>query len=363
MTHAATQPEGRRCVLSDGRLLQVRRVVPEDFSGVRALYEELSDDDRRLRFFSSFRPPDSFFEAKTASDDARRFGLVATVPGEGIVGEASYVRLPNGNAEFGITVTRRWRGWLGHYLLDALIEAAAAQGILNLEAEILRDNRPMLALVRARGYVVLDQEVDSVRVIIGTGGATPTWPGAYEHPRVLVEAPGGAWRGEQPARDAGLDVLICPGPTRRSGPPSCPLLRGERCPLADDADVVVFALDPADPEAAAIVSAHLRDRPGCLAVDLRGQHHHEVPVPAGTVHFPAGMPGEQIVATLHELSRRPAHATTPPVPASGPGSHVTATPGERRPSADHTASRWSRSWRCADADADPERRRHHLPGR
>ena len=338
MTDARTEPGERRCALSDGRVLHVRRVVPTDFSGVRALYDELSDDDRRLRFFSHFRPPDSFFAAKTASDDPRRFGLVATIPGEGIVGEASYARLANGNAEFGITVTRRWRGWLGHYLLDALIEAAATQGIPNLEAEILRDNRPMLALARARGYVIRDHELDSRRVLIGTSGATPMWPDAHNHPRVLVEARGGAWRGEEPARDAGLDVLICPGPTPSSGPPSCPLLRGERCPLAADADAVVFALDSNDEEAAAILAAHLRDRPGCLAVDLRAQHHHEVPVPAGTVHFPADMPGEQIVATLQELSQRSAaDARTGPTLESRSGSNLTSTPEERSPEPGLTA--------------------------
>jgi len=307
-------------------VLHVRRVVSTDFPGVRALYDELSDDDRRLRFFSHFRPPDSFFEAKTAGGDPRRVGLVATIPGEGIVGEASYVRLPNGNAELGILVARRWRGWLGHYLLDALIEAAAAQGIPNLEAEILRDNRPMLALARARGYVTRGHEVDSLRVIIGTAGATPTWPGAHEHPRVLVEARG-TWRGEDPALAAGLDVLICPGPTRSSGPPSCPVLRGERCPLAADADVVVFALDPADELAAAILSAHLRDRPGCLAVDLRAQHPPEVPVPAGTVHFPAEMPGEQIVATLRELSGHSAADATTTLVSESPAPNAPLTAG------------------------------------
>ncbi len=43
MTHAATEPTRRRCILSEGRVLDVRRVVPDDFPGVRALYDELSD--------------------------------------------------------------------------------------------------------------------------------------------------------------------------------------------------------------------------------------------------------------------------------------------------------------------------------
>jgi RimJ/RimL family protein N-acetyltransferase len=303
-------------VLTDGRVLRVRRPGPDDLPGIRALYDELSDDDRRRRFFSSFRPPNSFFEAKTSGDDPRRFGLVAAVPGEGIVGEASYVRIPNGNAEFGITVTRRWRGWLGHYLLDALVDAAAAQGIPNLEAEILRDNRPMLALARARGFAVRSHEVNSVRLIMGTGGPTPTWTATDEHPRVLVEAHAGAWRGDAAATEAGVDALVCPGPTASSGPPSCPLLRGERCPLVDEADIVVFALDPSDQQAAAILQAHLRDRPACLAVDEQAQQHEEVPVPVGALRLSKDMPSKQILATLRELSRRPAGDAASRVPQS-----------------------------------------------
>ena len=69
------------------------------------------------------------------------YGVVAVVdhPLEQIVGEADYFLLDNG--ELVITVAADWRGWLGPYLLDVLIEAAAARGVPNLEAEFLVERR------------------------------------------------------------------------------------------------------------------------------------------------------------------------------------------------------------------------------
>ncbi len=296
------EPGARRCPLADGRVLTVRRARPGDDAGLRDLYAGLSDEDRRRRFFSYFRPPDEFFEAKTSLDDPSRYALVATVSGEGIVGEASYALVPSGDAELAITIAPRWRGWLGHYLLDALIEAAAAQGIPNLQAEILWDNQPMLSLVRARGYATRVQDPGTLRVVIGTTGSMPTWPGADDRGRVLVEG-GSRSRGALAAKDAGLDVMICPGPMRRAGRPSCPVLEGKRCPLADGADVVVFALDSGrTPEAARILDAHLRERPGRVAVDVAAQRDRGRSLPTAVVRFPAGMTADEIAATLEELA-------------------------------------------------------------
>jgi hypothetical protein len=82
------------------------------------------------------------------------FGLIAMMEGPDntsrIVGEATYELLPDGDGELGITVAEDARGWLGPYLLDALVEAAAARGVPNLEADVLVANRRMLTMLRAR---------------------------------------------------------------------------------------------------------------------------------------------------------------------------------------------------------------------
>jgi len=82
--------------------------------------------------------------------------------------------LPDGNGEFALTVAVGWRGWLGPYLLDALVAAAAARGVPNLEADILVSNVRMLALVSKRGYVTLSHDASQLRVAIDAARPRPS---------------------------------------------------------------------------------------------------------------------------------------------------------------------------------------------
>ena len=179
-----------------------------------------------------------------------------------IVGEAGYTMLPDGNGEIGMAVEPRWRGWPGPYLLDALVDAAAAPGVPSLEADVLAVNGPMLALLcSALGSVVMDHEDWSVvRLLIGTNGRTPTWPMLHDRPRLLVEGAGGRWHAEAAARAAGLQLLGCPGPL--AGRPCCPVLDGEPCPLARGADVIVVSPPPDDERWDRLLAGHTAIHPG-----------------------------------------------------------------------------------------------------
>ena len=136
--------------------------------------------------------PKNFVEKWMHVTEHGGVGLVAVVAngGEHIVAEAGVALLPDGDGELALTVARKWRGWLGPFLLDALVQEAAARGIPNLQAEILVDNGAMFSLVRSRGYAILDHgDWSSVHVTIGTGGYPPGWPEHDDQPRVLVETP------------------------------------------------------------------------------------------------------------------------------------------------------------------------------
>jgi hypothetical protein len=170
--------------LPGGRALTIRTVQRADIAGLDALFEGLSDEDRYRRFFGFSHPGPRFLEQMTRAGEEGGYRLVAVVsgPGDTIVAEAGYAILPDGNGEFALTVAAGWRGWLGPYLLDALVAAAAARGVPNLQADILLENTPMLALVASRGYVTLGRESSEVRVAIGAaqpcrgrraGGAAP----------------------------------------------------------------------------------------------------------------------------------------------------------------------------------------------
>jgi hypothetical protein len=261
--------------LPDGRALVIRPIAPTDLDGLAELYQTLSDHDRYLRFFSVFRPRHPFFERMVAVAERGGLGLVAAVTGpdpaaERLVGEAGFERLPNGNGELAIAVAAPWRGWLGPYLLDALIEAAASLGVPNLEADVLMTNGPMLAAARGRGCAAMpNPDRGIVRILIGTRPPSPTWPAAHDRPRVLVEGAGGRWHAEK-ASAAGLEVVACTGPTGR--PTRCPALAGEPCPLAAGADIIVITHPPEGPDWNALIAAHPHLHPGvpvCLELPSR----------------------------------------------------------------------------------------------
>ena len=246
----------------------IREATVADLDGLCRLYASLSEEDIRRRFFTPHLPGREFFERWLRLPEIGGLGLVAIAERGGqatIVGEAGYAPLPDGDAEFAIAVAPGSRGGLGRSLLTALLEAAAARGIPNLEAEILTENRAMLGVVRHCGWATIDNDDFSVlRVTIGAAAPTPGWPPRRAGRRLLVEVPGGRWSGTGAARAAGYDVIACPGPRGEGAPGSsstCPLLRGEHCPLVDGADAIVVALRADDATTADIVAGHRRTAP------------------------------------------------------------------------------------------------------
>jgi len=284
--------------LPSGRKLTVRQMAEEDITGLAALYEGLSVDDTYRRFFSAFGPR-GFAPKWYARTRDEGFGLVAVVddglPVARVVGEVGYVLLANGDAEFGLTVAADWRGWLGPYLLDVLVAVAAANGIPNLEADILTENRPMQTLVRRRGVVTMGDAEDFSVVRIAIAAASPdrpSWPATPGRHRLLVEAQGGRWAHAADATRAGFEVLTCGGPDAR-----CPALEGRVCPLAEGADVIVVARPPSDAHTRSLIAAHARLHPNVpVIVQRRAEEGGN-----GTCSLLAGSTGAEVAATLRRV--------------------------------------------------------------
>jgi RimJ/RimL family protein N-acetyltransferase len=294
--------------LPEGGSLVIRPIEHEDLDVVAELYAGLDEEAAYRRFFSGFHPDHEFFEHLVSVDERGGAGLVAVVEGdpdgERLVGEASYEPLANGNGELAITVDGSWRGWLGPYLLDALLEVAAAHGVPNLEADVLLTNGPMLALLRARGYAAVPTDDWSVvRAVIGAATRRAGWPAAKTGLRVLVEGAGGHWRGAEDAAAAGVEVLGCTGPA--AGGPTCPAIAGKPCPLAAGADVIVVS-HPADTEEwRTLRDAHPTLHPGvpiCVELPHTGGEARadETPIEPDA--------GADVVAIVQRLAReRAAH--------------------------------------------------------
>jgi GNAT superfamily N-acetyltransferase len=142
--------------LRDGGTLHLRPIRPDDTARLIALHGRLSRDSIVMRFFS---PMPVLTEERaryfTTLDFDRRLAIVAvegTGADEQIVGVGRYDRSDETTAEFALIVEDRLQHHgIGSILFWALVRAARARGIDTLVAEVLAENRRMLAFLRDTG--------------------------------------------------------------------------------------------------------------------------------------------------------------------------------------------------------------------
>ncbi len=134
---------------ADGRIVHIRTVLPDDAQPLRALYETVSDESRRLRFFSPgraqiqgevqrlVRPANADHHAVLAMDSGRPVGV------------ASYERVDGSTrAEFAVLVADEWHGnGVGTLLLEQLAAHARHAGITEIVGDVLPSNTGMLRVV------------------------------------------------------------------------------------------------------------------------------------------------------------------------------------------------------------------------
>ncbi len=155
---AATYPIHRETtvVLLDGRTVRVRPVKPKDEQGLVRLLQSLSEDEVRLRFFSSAVNAEREARKAVDVDYGARYGVVALLGAEAdIVSHASCDRIDDERAEVAFTVQDKYQGLgLGSLMLVGVAEHAVEQGIPLLEAAVLPENHRMLAMFRESGRPV-----------------------------------------------------------------------------------------------------------------------------------------------------------------------------------------------------------------
>jgi acetyltransferase len=150
----------RTLALPNGREFLVRPIRPEDAPAFRRMVEERTDpEDRRLRFFTVFRTLAPELCARlTQIDYEREMVLVAIEPGtaeEDSFGGVVHLSADpdRERAEYAILVRSDLKGQgLGTALTQALIDYARAQGIGELFATVLHENRTMLDLAERLGF-------------------------------------------------------------------------------------------------------------------------------------------------------------------------------------------------------------------
>jgi acyl-CoA synthetase (NDP forming)/RimJ/RimL family protein N-acetyltransferase len=144
---------GVDAVLSNGGLVHLRPVTPDDLAGLRDLHDHASDRSMYLRYFALNREA-SEQHLRTLVEPTNRPGraLVACI-GDTIVGVAAYERMHRESAEVALLVAdAQQHEGIGTLLLEHLADAARVEGIRTFVAEVLTQNSPMIGVFRHLGY-------------------------------------------------------------------------------------------------------------------------------------------------------------------------------------------------------------------
>ncbi|HEU0203137.1 MAG TPA: GNAT family N-acetyltransferase [Burkholderiaceae bacterium] len=142
--------------LSDGSKVTIRAMRADDEDRLIKAFLNLEPHTVRMRFFC-FKNDLSENDLKwlETMDYVSDVGLVATLPSGGdevIIGEGRYVARGQ-TAEIAFTVEEDWQGrGIAGRLLRHLARIARNHGVVQFEADVLRENAPMLAVFRRSGF-------------------------------------------------------------------------------------------------------------------------------------------------------------------------------------------------------------------
>jgi acyl-CoA synthetase (NDP forming)/GNAT superfamily N-acetyltransferase len=151
-------------VASDGGVVHLRPIRPDDAEALREFHDRLSERTRYLRFFGPHpRLSDQDVDRFTVIDQRDHVAFVGLL-GDDIVAVGRYIRTGEArSAEVAFVVRDDHQGrGLGSILLEHLAAAARENGIERFEAEVLAENDKMIGVFRDAGYQISRRVDDSV---------------------------------------------------------------------------------------------------------------------------------------------------------------------------------------------------------
>ena len=159
-------------LLADGTQVNFRPIHPTDEPNVRDLFYDLSEQTVYYRFMRSMKKlPQKQVQDFVYIDHRNEVAIVATLPeahGEEIIAVGRYYLDPKTNrAEVAFLVRDKWqRKGIGSFMLKYLAEIARRNGIRGFTAEVLRENRAMIAVLNKSGLKVQSKLSEGVYSIV-----------------------------------------------------------------------------------------------------------------------------------------------------------------------------------------------------
>ena len=164
--------------LSDGTVVCLRTITPEDEELLREGIAKLSSESRYLRFFSPVAQlPDEVIERLVDVDghDHIAWGAICTeCPGQPAIGAVHAVRYRHGGraGEYSVAVLDEFQGkGLARMMTAALLVQCLAEGLTMLDVHILSENRAATKLVKALGAKWKAESAGVAEYILDVAGA------------------------------------------------------------------------------------------------------------------------------------------------------------------------------------------------
>ena len=128
---------------------EIRQARPEDGRALAELFATVAEERDGI----ATEPPVDV-EARTSQFAASAAGTIVAVAEGSIIGSLHVETSRFGFGEFGMAVSREWRGrGVGSALLAAAIEKARREGLHKLALEVFPHNEAAIALYRRFGFV------------------------------------------------------------------------------------------------------------------------------------------------------------------------------------------------------------------
>jgi len=158
--------------LRNGLTVSIRPATLDDEPAIWDFLNGLSVDSRRLRFFTVGVDLQREAHRGSARDDADHHSIVAFAPARGVVGHATFVRAADSRrAEVAVEVADDLHHLgLATLLMIRLAQSAEEHQISHFFAEVLPENRDMLAVFRDGFTTVSRNHSDSVAIEFPTSG-------------------------------------------------------------------------------------------------------------------------------------------------------------------------------------------------
>ena len=159
-----------RTILPTGAEIFLRPLRREDGPLLQDLFDHMSPEDRRLRFFAPIsRLSPRLTRLLTQVDYKRRIALVAFEAGaDTVLGIVRLAAEPDtSRAEFAVALRSDWKGrGLGWLLMHRVLDLAARLGLAEVFGYVLRSNERMLQMCHEMGFTVASVPDDAETVLV-----------------------------------------------------------------------------------------------------------------------------------------------------------------------------------------------------